>query len=236
MKKTMLLLGWLSLALLPNLACSNLDSNDNVVENSNFTAQHTGNTAVTNKIDLDPAIIVKASNTIRDEVKSDPKLIERLRNPPIVNGQAQYVNQTILDRFLDVANLNQYSSQITVDFVNKMIAESVEMYKVGADNYIQNSKLLSAGYKDYYQRLINEDVTVDDFKNEAQFMSLSALEQDNLVYADSLITYLNTSRLVKYWEVGVIAGMSIGTMIGGYPIGTLVGGIVGGLIGSCFDK
>ncbi|MCJ7934784.1 MAG: hypothetical protein MUW56_14435 [Chryseobacterium sp.] len=234
MKKTIYMLGCLSIVLMPNIACSNLDSNDNAVETTSMATQSGSSNFSTGKDIVDPAVMVKASSIIRDEVKSDLQLVERFRNPPIVNGKAQYVDKAILDHMITAANLTQYSSQITVDMVNRMVAESIEMQKVGFDKYMSNSKLLSPVMKDYVNRLAYDDVTIQDFQAESNFINLSDNEQNILANMDNFNTYYNSSRLI-FTGFGAGFGMIIGGMLFGMP-GMIIGGIVGGIVGSIFDK
>ncbi|MCJ7934783.1 MAG: hypothetical protein MUW56_14430 [Chryseobacterium sp.] len=236
MKKTIYMLGCLSIVLLPNIACSNLDSNESTpaqVETASLLQPGSGNVS-TGKFTVDPALITKAGSIMRDEIKNNAQLAARLRKPPIVNGQAQYVDQAILDHLISITNLSQYSSQITVDMVNRMIAESVEMEKVGYESYIKNTKYISTNMKDYFNRLAYDDVTAADFQTEANFINLSDNEQSVLYNMDSLVTYSNTSKLIG-GGFGMLFGAGIGGMIFG-PAGFIVGAVIGFAFGSLIDK
>lgn len=81
--------------------------------------------------------LMKSAFLIQKELKSNDKLLSRIRNNAKINGRSvQYIDQETLDYIKDIGGISDVD--INLEQVNLIIAENLEAREIGYGDYIDN--------------------------------------------------------------------------------------------------
>ncbi|MEG2079256.1 hypothetical protein [Chryseobacterium sp.] len=222
MRKTITVMACLSIALMPNMACSEFEQNDSSTETTNSltktkSKQQVGSLSNRNAGNIDVQYVYDSSMTLLQEVQSNEALQNSIRNPVInSDGSIQYINQQTLDYML---NNVEYTDAISLNQVNNIASEIIKAKDIGYTNYIDGMDI-SATAKSIVKDLLNEKRSYKTPAEYPGFEELVQSEKDMLNASYSLGEMArqdpNYSQSELHWAA-ILAGGVIGFSIGGWP-------------------
>lgn len=180
--------------------------------------------------------LMKSAFLIQKELKSNDKLLSRIRNNAKINGRSvQYIDQETLDYIKDIGGISDVD--INLEQVNLIIAENLEAREIGYGDYIDNMNY-SETTKSYLQSFINETEPIEDLTSQPEFLSLTSNDQNMLINVNETMDIYNNqiaqTYRIEFMSEGFCVGSSVGNAVGnvlcGPPCG-IAGWIIGGILG-----
>lgn len=233
MRKLITTMACLTIALLPNIACSD-SNNDTIQEESLNKKERISNNKTYAKTasEVDAEYTYNSAIRLVDEIENNPTLLNSLRNPTKnPDGSIQYISETDFNHMLKFID---YEDNVDLSMVNKAVAEGIKAQELGAENYINGMDISSNA-----KAILLDMVTEEGIKNPSEYSEYATLNQSE---KDALnITYSLTDRVAQNGpdreDVGIfmiLACTATGAVIGGW-IGAGVGLVVG-IISSAIYK
>lgn len=221
----------LSIALMPNMACSDFEQNDSSTESTNSltkikSKQQAESVASRNAGNIDVQYVYDSSMALVQEVQNNETLQNSIRNPVInSDGSIQYIDQQTLDYML---NYVDYTDVISLNQVNNITSEIIKAKEIGYASYIDGMDI-SATAKSIVKDLLNEKRTYETPSEYPGFEELIQSEKDMLNNSYSLGEMArqnpNYSQSEVHWAAILAAGV-VGFSIAGWPGFFIGAGIV----------
>lgn len=234
MKKVITTMACLTIAIMPNMACSDLDNRESDVKQTLSTQVKNFNTggSLANRTvaNADSKYIYDSSMLLIEEIQNNENLLNAIRNPQVnPDGSLQFINQDTLDSLLILID---FEESIDLQTINLIIAKSIDAYSDGYQSTINNMKFSpEATY--IFNDMLNVETQYSEVTDYPSFYSLNQNEQD---LAQNVFNFSSYSRIqFEYVEAffwlsgGIVTGAMIGGAFG--PGGALIGAIIGGAVG-----